>query len=903
MSPANAIETLTCPEGHQWQLAPGEATRRPSESTCPVCGQSASSQAVTDVHLTTAEPATRPLIPGFELLDELGRGGMGVVYRARQAQPSRLVAVKVMRTFGGDAPSTLARFRAEADAIARLEHPNIVRVYAVGETRDAHYIALELIEGDTLADRLNQGVMPARDAASLIAVLARAVHFAHEREILHRDLKPGNVLLAADGTPKLTDFGLAKRLDLAQGETKTGEILGTVAYMAPEQATGVTRNIGRGCDIHALGAMLYECLTGRRPFIGQETMETLTLVTTAEPVAPRRLDPNIPRDLETIALKCLEKLPRQRYATAAELADDLERWLHNLPIRARPAGTFERAIKWSRRRPAAALTIAVAVLAPLAALAGLVWHNGRLGEQLALTEQQRSRAEFNLTRTQDKLDDLLEQLSTGHLATLPPSSPARSDLLAWSRSLCEQLQARNTDNLHLRWQAARAQRQIADVQRLLGQSTAKAAYDAALKQLGDTAMSPQAPLDYRRELAVALNNRALLEREAGQLEQARADCARAMELWHELERAYPIDELYAARSASTRTNLGLVLQEQGHLKEAEAELQQALMVRERLAKKSPEDASRQLAVAASSINLGQLHFTQQNVSKAEAEFQSAIERLASLPAPRHLTSEFRQQAATSKNNLAAVLAAQSNHREAEIAFRQASDLFESLVAEQPGVFQFRQAWANALCQQAKTLAMLDRQPEGESLLLKSLDLQQELAAEFADRVDGLSQLAAIEHTAADFLNRRNDWDDAKRHLQAGLDADRLAVKLAPRTAVFRVRLRDHLTAAAEWALAHGEITDAAQWSDELAVHAEENLDSLIQAADFMARCIPLAAEIKGQDKIGDIPVDKFCTQRSLELARRILKAGQPAPALPLQLVKVLAENPEFKKLTGEQKHD
>jgi tetratricopeptide (TPR) repeat protein len=305
-----------------------------------------------------------PSVAGYEILGVLGRGGMGVVYKARQVGLNRLVALKMILAGAHASAEQLSRFRAEAEAVASLQHPNIVQIYVVGDENGIPYFALELVEGGSLAQRINGIPQPVREAAQLVETLARAVDIAHRRGIVHRDLKPANVLMTPDGQPKITDFGLAKRIK-EEGQTLSGAIMGTPSYMAPEQAAGGTKQVGPAADIYALGATLYELLTGRPPFRGGTRQETITQVLDQEPVPPARLQQKVPRDLETICLKCLDKNPRKRYATAQELAEDLRRFLAGEPIVARPVGPWERMLKWARRRPldaALVLMISLSVL-------------------------------------------------------------------------------------------------------------------------------------------------------------------------------------------------------------------------------------------------------------------------------------------------------------------------------------------------------------------------------------------------------------------------------------------------------------------------------------------------------------------------------------------------------------
>jgi WD40 repeat protein/tRNA A-37 threonylcarbamoyl transferase component Bud32 len=307
---------------------------------------------------------------GYDILSELGRGGMGVVYKARQTRLRRTVALKMILAGGHAGAADLERFKTEAEAIARLQHPHIVQIHEIGEHDGRPFFSLEFCSGGSLEKKLVGTPLPSREAAALVEKLALAMQAAHDRGVIHRDLKPANVLLSEDGTPKITDFGLAKKLD-EDSKTQTGSIMGTPSYMAPEQAGGKSKELGPACDIYALGAILYECLTGRPPFRAATPLDTVLQVVSDEPVPPHQLQSKAPRDLETICLKCLAKEPRKRYASAAALADDLRRFQHGEPIHARPVGQFEKAVKWVKRRPVVAGLLAVVVLVTLAGIGGI----------------------------------------------------------------------------------------------------------------------------------------------------------------------------------------------------------------------------------------------------------------------------------------------------------------------------------------------------------------------------------------------------------------------------------------------------------------------------------------------------------------------------------------------------
>lgn len=277
--------------------------------------------------------------PGYEVLEELGRGGMGIVYRARQLSLNRIVAVKML--LGRSESTQIDRFRVEAEAIGQLQHANIIQIFEIGEVDGSPYYTLEFCPNGSLAHRLNGKAIDNREAAELIRDIAIAMESAHQAGIVHRDLKPANVLMAADGRPKVSDFGIAKT-EGGDSHTQTGAIIGTPSYMAPEQAGGLAKSVGPTADVYALGAILYECLTGRAPFVGQNPLETIQQVIDQDPVPPTTINPLADSDLEKIVLKCLEKKPEARYATAQELAEDLQRYLDGEQVTARSVNLIER---------------------------------------------------------------------------------------------------------------------------------------------------------------------------------------------------------------------------------------------------------------------------------------------------------------------------------------------------------------------------------------------------------------------------------------------------------------------------------------------------------------------------------------------------------------------------------
>jgi WD40 repeat protein len=438
------LRDYRCECGHAWAAAPGDP--------CPSCGTATAAADPTpnnSDHTHVLEPVSNPSfaslagdvktdpdpfavtrdlfavrddsevpigathefrsqpVPGYEIHEELGRGGMGVVYRAVQAGLNRPVALKMILAGSHAGPTERERFRREAQAVASLQHPNIVQIFEIGEAAGHPYLALELVEGGSLAQQLSGNPWGARDSAELVEVLARAVHYAHTQGVVHRDLKPGNILLAKtksvpaafqsarNAIPKVTDFGLAKRIDetvAPDGATKTGAVMGTPSYIAPEQASGKTREIGPAADVYALGAILYELLTGRPPFRGETPLDTVLQVINEDPVSPKSLQSNVPWDLQTICLKCLMKSPAKRYHTAQALAEDLRRYLNGEAIQARPLSSWGRGVKWAKRHPALAVLGFGTIAATIAVMSVLSVAYARVREAVQEKENEANEA-------------------------------------------------------------------------------------------------------------------------------------------------------------------------------------------------------------------------------------------------------------------------------------------------------------------------------------------------------------------------------------------------------------------------------------------------------------------------------------------------------------------------------
>jgi eukaryotic-like serine/threonine-protein kinase len=409
--------------------APTIAPGSPSTLQLPVAAPSAVHEAATlpprddtTVNLGSAAPAQSEArspariryFGDYEIIHEIARGGMGVVFQARQMSLNRTVALKMILAGQLANDIDVRRFYTEAEAAANLDHAGIVPIFEVGQHEGQHFFSMGFVEGQSLAQKIASGPLPPREAAALMVKVAEAIEYAHQRGVIHRDLKPANVLLDQNGNPRVTDFGLAKKLEGNSGLTGSGQIMGTPSYMPPEQAGGKRGEVGPAADVYALGATLYALITGRPPFQASTAMDTVLQVISDEPVPPRRLNPSVRLDLETIALKCLRKNPSRRYKSAQELADDLSRWLRGQPITARPIWLRERVIKWVRRRPAVAVSLVAGVLA-LFAVIGIAFQSKVASNERFLAESRRFDAQINRANQEwqafrvDRVEPILDE--------------------------------------------------------------------------------------------------------------------------------------------------------------------------------------------------------------------------------------------------------------------------------------------------------------------------------------------------------------------------------------------------------------------------------------------------------------------------------------------------------------
>ena len=521
-------------------------------------------------------------IGGYQVLAELGRGGMGVVYKCLDTDLDRAVAVKTIAAGQHATAEQRARFDSEARAVARLKHPHIIAIHAVGHHDGLPYLSLEFAEGGSLSRRLGRGPMPFCGAAELIETVARALHAAHEAGVIHRDLKPSNVLFTADGAPKVSDFGLAKLLVRESQTTLSGEPLGTPSYMSPEQALG-EKLVGPPTDIYALGAVLYEAITGRPPFLSESAIETVKLVVSAEVVAPRMLRPDVPRDLETICLRCLERVPSNRYESAAALAEDLRRFVEGRPTLARPVRSPVRLWRWCRRNPRLATlsgTLAATVLVAIAVIVGLIYrHNLQLRAEIARTRAKEDEARGSYREAQAALRKVLARHNEPRFAGVPRLVELR-----------------------------REQRQdvLSFYERVLGKMTSS---DAVV----------------RADTARAFSEASMLQHELGHSDQAEISVGRAILLYDGLRAEGKWDLEMAARAAECLMRRGIYLLGLKKLDQAITVEQEAVKQAEAVVDAGPFNLLNKELLAVCHHDLGTAFWTAGRKGEAKAHFRKAIE--------------------------------------------------------------------------------------------------------------------------------------------------------------------------------------------------------------------------------------------------------------------------------------
>lgn len=865
-----------CPEKHVW--SPPETAGGEAGLTCPVCGRAGARFALESTAglesldpklfppaASDVMPVTAPVgghsrehaedsgltIPGYDIVRELGRGGMGVVYLARHHELKRLVALKMILAGAHADAETLSRFRREAEAVARLQHAGFVQIHEVGEYQGRPYLALEYVDGSNLAHQLAGATLAPRAAAGLVETLARTVHYAHERGIVHRDLTPRNILLAransaygirmstADATvyePKITDFGLAKELDGDASQTQTGIIMGTPSYMSPEQALGKTHEIGPPADIHALGAILYEALTGRPPFLAETSYDTLVQVIEREPTPPTRLQPSVPRDLETICLKCLAKDSLKRYSSAEALADDLHRFLVTEPILARRVSWHERAWKWGRRHPAVAALLVVVLLAVSTVTIGSVAYSARV-------RGERDRAEKNFQLAMQAVDEMLTEVGEEQLASEPRMEEKRKALLAKALALYREFLAQKGDDARVRLQTAQAYRRMADILRLLGQhDTARKAYDQAVLLLERLHKESPGDATYRQQMAYCHNMRGEALRAVSQHPEADAAYQQAQGILETLAAERPDDASCRRELARTLYNRGILLRQTQRAVEAENQFRQAVKLLTELLERVPETPAQQQHLARAYLNLGTVIPAQERFADAKEAYDQAIGMLVALSAKVPDNPDYRHELGVAYNNLGNLFVRTNRMTDARTAFSQSVERFQALARDFPKVPAYRNELANSF-NSVGTVRSYEKDHAGAAdAWEQAAALLEGLVSEHLNVTTYQGDLGMVLGNLGLAYHARSQWPQARVHLEKSIEHLTRVLADSPDQAFYRQVLRDSYQNLAEVLLSSHDHAGAAKAARALPdVFRQEGRDRYL-AVCFLARCVDEANE-------------------------------------------------------------
>ncbi|QEL16502.1 serine/threonine-protein kinase [Limnoglobus roseus] len=853
-----AIE-LRCPRGHPWEFDDGDTRDAKGNFVCPVCGiewtlTATVVQSPDDIRAIQAELSPPPPvnasqpIPGFEIQGVLGSGGMGTVYKARHVKMDRVVALKVPHADRMDLASRL-RVQAEARAAAHLQHPGIVQVFEVGETDGRPYLVLEFCPGGSLARRLTGTPLAPRVAAEVVAAVAVAVGHAHRAGVIHRDLKPDNILLGAEPQTaerkgrdstiiattlypmlKVADFGLARRTE-DQSQTQTGTVMGTPCYMAPEQARGDVRHVGPPADVYALGAVLYELLTGRPPFKGTTPMDTLDQVCTRDPIPPSRLQPTVPRDLETVALACLRKGSEKRYPTAVELADDLKRFLTGRPVLARPVGWPERLVKRARRNPVLSALLLLLVLAIAAGVGVAGWKQVRL-----IAERDRARSHFQMSMR--AIDELLTEVAEQDLAAEPRAEQTRRALLEKAMRFYQELLSVEAGDPSVAWEAARAARRTGDIYRLLGRyPDARTAYDQAAARFEKLRLAGRDDAEFWREVALVHNWRGEVCRLTEQLDAAEAEYTTAAEIQSRLRVASPDAPAPALDLAQSFYNRGIVAGQKGRYADAEAHFRRAADALFPPDRAPPEQRQHTARIA---INLSDVLRKAGRPADAAAAALSAVGNLDALIAAHPSRPDYRHERAAAEINLAIARSAAGERDAAIAAAADARRRLEELVREFPSTPLYRVDLAR-VCTTMAELEYARNRKVAETHTRAAIGHWEAVLAirpnvpsdhgELGIALGNLGRLSAARPA------------EAREHLTRGIPEVLTALRANPDDADFRQSLRQQARDLADLLVRAGDDVAVAQEAERIRDGLPAHHFGAWRAVCFLARAAATAGKI------------------------------------------------------------
>lgn len=832
----------------------------------------------------------------YELLSELGRGGMGVVYKARQCSLNRLVALKTVIAGTGAGREDILRFRNEAEAAANLRHPGIVGVYEVGECEGRHFYSMEFIEGHDLSRLIRQNSLPGQQAAGYVRQLADAVQYAHERGVLHRDLKPQNVLLDAAGVLRITDFGLAKRVHADSQLTGDFSIMGTPSYMPPEQADPRCGRAGPWSDIYALGAVLYELLTTRPPFRADNPLETMRQVLQEEPIAPRLLNPRIAKDLETICLKCLEKAPSRRYESAQALSAELTRFLEGRPILARPLGRAQRLWRLCRRHPRESMLTGLVVSAIVAGVAGVGWQWLRAEANL-----QRATRNFDLLgRAADEMLVVVEEWVT----RTPPRSEAQQQKLYSSLKLFETFLQEEPANRAAQMRLAETHLRVAEIRRLLRQQAQALHHYRESVRIYHELSESGSDAGVQLALAGALDWLGNMEREGERPEVAAVAFEEALQIQRKLAAGSASGQVLGSL-AKTLYNRGLLRLQNSDPGGSERDFVESIAVSERALQEVPANAVLRQGLARCRLNLGVLLKGAGRATDSLRECDGAIDLLQQLVTEEPGETEYALELAQAQLNRGNLLftnrqlnppLVSDSLRVSVESFAASVQLLEALQAEYPNVPEYHIQLANAL----NGLGGAEQElQQGESAARSWQRARQEFERVLklsGESADIRSRLGLVLFNLA-LLVPKDQPQEKIVLLEEACVQQRKALEKTPQAQVIQNYLRSHLLSLSRASLLAGQHQRAATAAEELAVLELQPGDWRL-ASELLVRCAASGgAETSLTDTQRAEVVLDYQNRAVLMLKRGLAKGAMTAEAVRGdEKLKALQDNPGFQQL-------
>jgi serine/threonine protein kinase len=772
---------------------PADATLRSGPSDATLGSLDA---ATADFHRKALESAPKAVTTGasfgnYELLEPIAKGGMGIVYKARQRNLNRIVALKMILAGQFANQEDINRFYAEAEAAAALSHPNIVAIHEIGEVAGQHFFSMDFIEGKSLSGLIQENPVSPRRAAELMITIAETMQFAHDSGVVHRDLKPANVLLDKRQRPLVTDFGLAKQVSNQSQMTMAGSILGTPSYMPPEQAAGRLDQVGTWSDLYSLGAILYELLTGRPPFRAASPFETIRQVLEMEPLSPRLLNPQVPKDLETICLKCLQKERARRYGSAQELAEELKRFLRGEPIHARPISNIARFWRLCKRYPltssAIAATVMLLIAVPIITSVAYVRISGALAQEKAakaLAEQKKAEAIRKHRKTKQAINDLFTFVSENTLLNKPGMQTVRRELLNKARAHYEDLSRDSEDDPELAIDLADAHFRLGNVAIALG------SLDDAKRPLGDARQIQE------RLLAANSNNPDLLEAlsytvallgqvavKKGDYEGASRDYSETIKIRTRLVAAAPENEEYQRLLAAAYMNAGLTTfniaqinpdddKFESHMSQARQQYQQAQAMRLAVLTHNPKNRKTRRELAKGYFNLGDLERVDGNVKPAIEHFKSAADTFQGLLEDDPQDIDTQGNLAVSRRLVAALLVGDGQATEARQWYERALTRVETLTRENPDVPAYQDEQGGLLLSLFELEQTEGNDKAARSAILRARRTYESLYTKFPSVARyrwglamALRQLGELEAASGNIDAGKADVDLARQHFE------------------------------------------------------------------------------------------------------------------------------------------